>query len=200
MSGPCECTNWQSLGQALTRRKTFNKNEMNQTRLARCLSLLDLTAIGIGCTLGAGIYVVAGTVAHQTAGPGVIVSFAVAGIASVMAGLCYAEFGARVPKTGSAYVYSYVAVGEFTAFVIGWNMMLEYVIGTASVASALSLYINSLAGGEIVSFYKAHTTIVFSSDFQVTVDILAFAFVMLLTAVLCIGVRESSLFNNFFTG
>src|ERR1700694_5228357 len=106
--------------------------------LKRALGPINLTMLGIGAIIGTGIFVLTGTVAAQNAGPAVVLSFVLAGIASVFAALCYSEFAALVPMAGSAYTYGYATLGELFAWIIGWDLILEYAVGSATVAHGWS--------------------------------------------------------------
>ncbi|XP_077410202.1 solute carrier family 7 member 14-like isoform X2 [Vanacampus margaritifer] len=162
--------------------------------LAKVLTTLDLVSLGVGSCVGTGMYVVAGLVAKAVAGPGVILSFVIAAAASILSGVCYAEFGVRVPKTtGSAYTYSYVTVGEFVAFLIGWNLILEYLIGTAAGASALSSMFDSLANHSISHYMIAHlgTLRGLGKGEDTFPDLLAMFIVLLVTLIVALGVRNS---------
>ncbi|HXD49894.1 MAG TPA: amino acid permease [Gemmatimonadaceae bacterium] len=108
--------------------------------LRRALGALNLTMLGIGAIIGAGIFVLTGTAAAQTAGPAIVLSFIVAGLGCLFAGLCYAEFASMIPIAGSAYTYGYATLGEFVAWIIGWDLILEYLFGAATVAVGWSGY------------------------------------------------------------
>ncbi|KAK0174488.1 hypothetical protein PV327_010251 [Microctonus hyperodae] len=187
------------LWKVLTRKRVDREEGIEgRNKLARVLGLFDLTALGVGATLGLGVYVLAGSVAKNNAGPAVCISFLIAAIASALAGMCYAEFASRVPKAGSAYVYSYVTIGEFIAFVIGWNLVLEYVIATASVARGLSNYVDSLLDNSMRNYFISvmPMEVSFLSQYP---DFFAFGVIILLVALLCLGARESSYLNMGFT-
>src|SRR5689334_15268286 len=113
-------------------------------RLKRVLGPVQLTALGVGAIIGAGIFVATGKAAHNVAGPALMISYVVAGITCVFAALCYAEFASMVPVAGSAYTYAYATMGEMFAWIIGWDLALEYAVGSATVANGWSSYFQSL--------------------------------------------------------
>nr|AAM52327.1 SLC7A4 [Danio rerio] len=184
--------------QKLNRLKTLDDDVM-ATSLKRCLNTVDLALLGVGGMVGSGLYVLTGTVAKDTAGPAVVISFLIAGVASLMAALCYAEFGARVPKTGSAYMFTYVSVGEIWAFLIGWNVILEYMIGGAAVARAWSGYLDSIFNHRIQNFTESHVMrreVPFLAHYP---DLLAAAILLVASFFISFGVRVSSWLNHIFS-
>ncbi|XP_036385884.1 cationic amino acid transporter 4-like [Megalops cyprinoides] len=186
------------LGQKLKRRKSL-KEDVMETSLQRCLSILDLTLLGVGGMVGSGLYVLAGTIARDTAGPAILVSFLTAAIASLMAAFCYSEFGARVPRVGSGYMCTYVAVGEIWAFIIGWGMILEYMAASAAMARSWSSYMDSMFNNSIQNFtktYICHWDVPFLASYP---DFLAAGVLVLVTCFVCLGVHVSIWLNNILS-
>jgi APA family basic amino acid/polyamine antiporter len=116
--------------------------ESGNTPLKRTLGPVSLVALGIGAIIGAGLFVRTAAAIAERAGPSVTLAFLVAGVGCAFAGLCYAEFASMIPIAGSAYTYSYTTMGEFVAWIIGWDLVLEYAVGAATVAIAWSQYFN----------------------------------------------------------
>jgi APA family basic amino acid/polyamine antiporter len=163
--------------------------------LKRALGALDLTALGIGAIIGAGIFVLTGVAAAKYAGPGVMLSFVVSGFACAMAALCYAEFAAMMPVAGSAYSYSYATMGELVGWIIGWDLVLEYAVGAAAVAVGWSGYLRVILEGLGIHLPDALTHAPGSMPGAI-INLPALLIVLLISAILYVGISESARLNS----
>jgi APA family basic amino acid/polyamine antiporter len=186
---------------ALLRKKAV-VDDVDNLGLKRCLSAFDLTLMGIGAIIGTGIFVLTGVAAATTSGPAVILSFVIAGLACAFAALAYAELASSVGGAGSAYGYSYAAFGEFVAWIIGWDLILEYGVSVAAVANGWSGYFNNALHGIGLGLPVALTKGPFAVD-AITglpdsgfINLPAFTIVFLLMAMLIVGVKESAKLNT----
>jgi basic amino acid/polyamine antiporter, APA family len=163
--------------------------------LKRTLGPLNLIALGIGAIIGAGLFVRTAAAAGDAAGPAVVISYIVAGIGCAFAGLCYAEFASMIPIAGSAYAYAYVTMGEFMAWIIGWALVLEYALASATVSIAWSEYLNSLLGGAIPYEWCHSPWETSVTGVSGIVNIPAIFILIILTLVLIKGTQESANLN-----
>ena len=176
-----------------------------RSALRPVLGPLQLTSLGVGAIIGAGIFVIIGVVAKDKAGAATMLSFVIAGLACAFAALCYAEFASMVPVAGSAYTYAYATLGELFAWIIGWDLLLEYGVGAASVAHGWSHYFTDFVGLIGIKLPAALSKAPFDFDpatgtFVATgaiIDLPALLISALLTVVLVVGIRESARFNLF---
>ena len=180
----------------------------DDNRLRRILGPVQLTALGVGAVIGAGIFVATGAAAHNVAGPSLMLSYVVAGVTCIFAALCYAEFAAMVPVAGSAFTYAYATLGELFAWIIGWDLVLEYAVGSATVATGWSGYFQNVLAKLGVHIPKLLSESPWKWDaaaghFVSTgsmINLPAIIIVALVTAILVKGIHESANFNATMVG
>lgn len=164
----------------------------HESSLHRSLTSFDLTLMGIGAVIGAGVFVMTGIAAATKAGPAVVISYLIAGFVAMIAALAYAELAASIGGSGSAYSYAYSSFGEFTAWFIGWNLLLEYVMSVGSVAIGWSGYVNNLLTSLHIHLPDAITKNPFEGG---VINLPAVLIIFALAVLLCLGVKQSARFN-----
>src|SRR5271165_6819374 len=196
-------------------------SETGEHSLKRALGPVNLITLGIGAIIGAGIFVLTGSAAAQYAGPAIILSFVLAGTGCLFAGLCYAEFASLIPIAGSAYTYGYATLGELFAWIIGWDLILEYAFGAATVASGWSanvlkalqlLHIHippqlmATPGTDMVywqGMWRTAASLPMGTNMAslahatASFNIVAFLAICIITTILVIGIQESATLNTF---
>ncbi|XP_021282168.1 cationic amino acid transporter 2, vacuolar-like [Herrania umbratica] len=193
------CSSWGCLKSFVRRKQvdSAHSQRLGHHQLAKELTVPHLIAIGVGSTIGAGVYILVGTVAREHSGPALTISFLIAGIAAALSAFCYAELASRCPSAGSAYHYSYICVGEGVAWLIGWALILEYTIGGAAVARGISPNLALLFGGQnSLPIFLARQHI---PGLDIVVDPCAAVLVFVVTGLLCVGIKESTLAQAIVT-
>lgn len=182
---------------SIWRRKPLNQllDEASESEkgLKKTLSATGLVALGVGAIIGAGLFSITGLAAATNAGPAITISFLVAAFGCIFAGLCYAEFSSMIPVAGSAYTYSFATMGEFVAWIIGWDLVLEYAVGAATVSISWSRYLGKFLGGYGIHFDDAYMLSPFEGG---VINIPAVLIVMVMSLILMRGTKESAFVNG----
>ena len=181
-------------------RRAHARHQREEGGLRRVLGFWSLVAIGIGCTIGAGIFVLPGVIAATKAGPGILLSFLLAGVACAIAALCYAELAVIIPASGSAYSYTYATLGELAAWLIGWNLLLEYGLSNSAVAAGWGGYLSQLLDSVDLQLparlmYATGQTVPGTEDIAF-LNLPAVLAIAIPTVLMLFGIRESARFNN----
>jgi APA family basic amino acid/polyamine antiporter len=204
--GPALTNIWARKSTAALTKEATQSDEGGEVHLPkRTLSALNLVGLGIGCTIGAGIFVLTGHAAAENAGPAISLSFLAGAVACAFAGLCYAELSSTIPISGSAYTYAYATLGELIAWIIGWDLILEYAVAAVAVAIGWSSYVVSFAKdlGVTIPERFASSPIKFDAaqhSWIATGDVFNFpavVIILLMTTLLVVGIKESAKFNDF---
>jgi APA family basic amino acid/polyamine antiporter len=181
-------------------RRTHAAQQREEGGLKRVLGFWSLVAIGVGCTIGAGIFVLPGVIAATKAGPGILLSFVLAAVACAIAALCYAELAVIIPASGSAYSYTYATLGELAGWLIGWNLLLEYGLANSAVAAGWGGYLSQLlhsVGIELPPrlMYATGQTVPGTGEMAI-LNLPAVIAIAMPTVLMLLGIRESARFNN----
>ena len=183
------------LPKQLLQRKSIAAFSTTDSGLKQTLTAKDLTVLGVGAIIGAGIFVLTGIAAAKYAGPAIVISFILAGIACALAALCYSELAAMLPVSGSAYSYAYATMGELMAWIIGWDLVLEYALASSTVAIGWAGYLTSLLDSIGIHIPKYLSTAYLSDPVAGFVNLPAMLIILLLTGLLVLGIRQSAAFN-----
>ncbi|XP_031568707.1 cationic amino acid transporter 4-like [Actinia tenebrosa] len=171
----------------------------SETVFHRCLQSLDVTVLGLGSMLGAGLYIATGAIARNTAGPAIVLSLLIAAVPVTISSLCYGEFGSRIGRTGSSYSYTYYSLGEVWAFLVGWNLILENTIAVALLGHEVSRFLDVICNGYIYRFFKENISNWHVRGFLPFPDFLAFIIIIVFTIISALGAKQTGSYIRIAT-